>query len=315
MKKYLPIVTKLFVTLALIMWLVSRVDLSLVKDNIFKISLANILFLVILSFLGQSINALRWRYLACNLSHRSSAFTYIRMGFIGAFFNHFMPTSIGGDFGRAGLLAKKEGIAYSEALSVTFMQRLTGFSILILSAFIGGVYFYYETHEISVMIWSSGCFVGIVFLSLLIFTPIMDKLFQLLPSFINEFIFHVRRYRKWGKVVLGSFVISIFFYFIEYLTHWLILRFMGFEIPIYYTIALVPMIYLVALLPISINGLGLKENAYVFFFGLIAIGSEASLSMAVIMLFLVLLQGLVGGIFLLFHNVGSKIEIPTSQTL
>ncbi|MCG2695612.1 recombinase family protein [Candidatus Parcubacteria bacterium] len=40
--------------------------------------------------------------------------------------------------------------------------------------------------------------------SLPIFTPIMDKLFQLLPSFINEFIFHVRRYRKWGKVVLGE---------------------------------------------------------------------------------------------------------------
>ena len=57
----------------------------------------------------------------------------------------------------------------------------------------------------------------------------------------------------------------------------------------------VSMIAVVTALPLSLNGLGIKEGAYVFFFGLAGIAAPQALALALLSRGLTLVVSLIGG--------------------
>lgn len=303
MKKYIIVGIKVLLSFGLMTWLFYRMDLEAVSKTIFSIPTYKIILLIALSFSALAINSIKWKGLAGSHAANSSLFSYIRMYFIGAFLNNFLPTTVGGDLGRSGFMAKKEAIPYSQALSITFVERLSGFFVLILAAFIGGIYFYSLTRQPTIIIWTTLCFVAIVAMALVLFTDLSQFIIGWLPGFIKRFVEHITMFRNNVKVLLWAVALSILFYIVDLTVNWLIFLFLGVEVPFYYVMALVPMVYLVSLLPITINGLGVRENAYVFFFGLVGLKPEVTFSMALVILFLVLSLGVTGGIFLLAHFI------------
>ncbi|MCI0476210.1 MAG: flippase-like domain-containing protein, partial [Anaerolineales bacterium] len=73
-------------------------------------------------------------------------------------------------------------------------------------------------------------------------------------------------------------------------------RALGETLSVFYFFLFNPLIAFVLLIPISINGLGTKELAAVFFFGLVGMSNEVALSMSLIFHLIVVLTSLPGGV-------------------
>lgn len=73
-------------------------------------------------------------------------------------------------------------------------------------------------------------------------------------------------------------------------------------------LAVVPLVTLLTLLPVSLNGLGLREGGFVFFLGQLGIPQAQALALSLLVFGLTLLFSLAGGVCLLFERMPVKGE-------
>jgi uncharacterized protein (TIRG00374 family) len=91
-------------------------------------------------------------------------------------------------------------------------------------------------------------------------------------------------------VLLGAFSFWIYFFMFGYNINFLIL------------ISIYSIIQIINMIPISINSLGLKEGSMIYFFSLLNIPPEITLSIALISRFVMMIQTSIGGLIYLKTN-------------
>ncbi len=70
---------------------------------------------------------------------------------------------------------------------------------------------------------------------------------------------------------------------------------LGLHVPLYFYVIAIPFVSMIAALPISINGFGVRESAFVYLFSTIRIPAATSLLLALLVDAQLLLFGLLGG--------------------
>ena len=80
------------------------------------------------------------------------------------------------------------------------------------------------------------------------------------------------------------------------------------SIPWSYFLVFGPLVNIFSALPISINGLGVREGGFVYFLSHIGLPREAAVAFALLWFALVLLSGLCGGAVYLWHRTVSDVE-------
>ena len=83
---------------------------------------------------------------------------------------------------------------------------------------------------------------------------------------------------------------------------WLIGRAIGAHVPGAYYWVMVPMVSLLTLLPVSLNGMGVREWGTVLFLHPLGIGVETALSLAFLWFAVTTAAGLCGGLYYLFGS-------------
>jgi hypothetical protein len=77
---------------------------------------------------------------------------------------------------------------------------------------------------------------------------------------------------------------------------------LGLEVPFSFSLIVYPLVGTFSAIPISLNGLGLREGGYIFLMAVIGIGTEPSIAFGILLFLIVVLDSLIGGlIFLLRH--------------
>jgi hypothetical protein len=64
----------------------------------------------------------------------------------------------------------------------------------------------------------------------------------------------------------------------------------------------VPIINVISMIPVSLNGLGVRENSYVILFSRVGLDGEVSLAVSLVSFFIVFVFSLVGGLFFIFQK-------------
>lgn len=80
---------------------------------------------LLIVFLGQVIYTLRWQFILNSIDIKVSFSTLLRQYLIALFFNNFLPTGIGGDWARIYYLGRRHG--YVNMTASVFMERFLGF--------------------------------------------------------------------------------------------------------------------------------------------------------------------------------------------
>src|SRR5260370_26834506 len=100
---------RILVTLGMLVGLAWRTDAEQFRQAVVPLRMGYWLGALGLYLIIQTISGLRWQLLSRPLGFRRSVGHCIRFYFIGMFFNLFLPTSVGGDVGRAWYLVGGTG--------------------------------------------------------------------------------------------------------------------------------------------------------------------------------------------------------------
>jgi uncharacterized membrane protein YbhN (UPF0104 family) len=266
LNKVLFVVLKLSISSALLYYVLSRTGISQVAGTLRNITPVSFLSAVFLYIFAQFISTLRWQlFLPEGLSLKKLFSLYM----IGSFFNTFLPGVIGGDAVKAYYLYKETGKADMSFASV-FMDRYLGFVVLILISTIafpfGHQYFHGSRIEWLLPFTVLSFFTA----SFLIFGLRLGQRVRFLSEFYNYF--HTYRNRK--HLISKGLMLSAVVQLSGIAAVSILADGLGQHIPFLAFLMFIPLIVLFAMLPISISGLGVREGAFVLFFGLIGVKPE-----------------------------------------
>ncbi|MBI1976799.1 MAG: flippase-like domain-containing protein [Candidatus Omnitrophica bacterium] len=243
----------------------------------------------------------------------------LRLTFIGAFFNNFLPTGAGGDVMKGYLAAKQTQRKMGVAVTV-LMDRMIGLAMLVLVASLAGVVLsYYPVIKIPENILNASYLLLAVMASVTVFflVPSGYKLLsekltaiplQKIKPLATQLLETVDQYRKQKPLLLKAMVFSFLAQFAFAGVVHLLSKGLGVALPVFHLVLILPLIHMATLIP-SINGLGVREGALVYLLGE-TMGVEKAFSLAILSTgILISLSLLVGGtcyILLLWKNDGGS---------
>ncbi len=299
-KKFLINGVKLCVSGVLIFFLIKSLKWNTITSVLAHANWRIILSLIPLSLCGQIFCAVKWCYITKAFLPKTNITTYVELYFVGSFINRFLPSTIGGDIGRAGLLSRIEDLSFSQSSVTVLIERVTGFTILIFTGCIGAMKYLSDTSNSVIIPGIICCLMGIIFILMFFFTSKFNNAGNLsLFKYYTNIYHQLSPYRGNFKILTVSLLLSVLFYFVELVIHWSLFSQFNFSIQFGNLAAIIPVIYLVGSLPITISGLGVRENSYIYFFGFAGLPPEISLTVSFIIFFYAIVQSLVGGLLLM----------------
>jgi uncharacterized membrane protein YbhN (UPF0104 family) len=227
---------------------------------------------------------LRWRTLLASTGHRRGLGELLRLILLGLFFNNFLPTSVGGDVAR-GLGLAARGVPRATAAASVVGDRLIGLLALGIMAVVGGV--------IGTVLWpgegpwmTAGVFaLAVVGLIVGLTRPeVLDRFARSrfvpdvggLPGKVQRVLSGVSFLAARGPTTSRALVFSLGLSACSAVYHWSIGRAVGISMGLTAYFVIVPAVMIVAALPITMNGLGIRELGFVGLLGAQGIPSETA---------------------------------------
>jgi hypothetical protein len=132
-------------------------------------------------------------------------------------------------------------------------------------------------------------------------------------NYVERLVETVHRY-PWPTLLqslLITFPFTLSLIFIQYS----IARALLVRLPLSVFSLFVPIISLINLLPISFNGLGVREGMYQFLFVPLGVSQASALAMSLAFYFLRFSAGLIGGLLYALHSVTQIMRSPQAKNL
>lgn len=237
------------------------------KELIYILKNSNVLylFLSLLVFVFSNFTgALGWYFLLKSQNLSLNFKTVISASFIGAFFNNFMPTNIGGDVVKAFKIIKNSK-SKEIVISSIVWDRITGLIILLFFTIISGFIFFKKS---IFLVFLLGMIFFIAVMTVLVkrygFGKFLLKIVDKIPSgtiksFLYPFLKSFKRYLYVSKSLILFYIISIITQYLKIFIQVLISIAFNVKLEISAIYFLFTIIGIISVLPISINGIGLRE--------------------------------------------------------
>jgi len=306
-RKVILLVVRIVISISLIAYLVkTKFNNFGAALDILKLSNKGLLLLSFSTHIvGVWITAERWRILLRAQKARLGVGSLSVTVVTGFFFSNFLPTTIGGDVYRIYDASKRADISIGTSASVILVERFSGVvsaaTYAIAALFLG----FTAIGEQSVIIPIVIFFVISLVIGFLIINPPVFKLGRLVDrvGFLKKIrgklsnVYHTLKSFKKSRIVLvQALLYSFLLQFMVILNYFLAARALGIELGLVAFIFIVPVVATIAMLPISIGGIGLRENSLVFIMVAMGIVNQKAALFSLIVLVMILLFGLFGGI-------------------
>ena len=234
---------------------------------------------------------------------------------IASFFNFFLPSNVGGDVYRVADVGRKSGSAAGSLASV-FADRLCGFLAMSLMGFLFpllGLRLVPPENRILLLV-PLAVFLGFLCLAALLWQQgIVRFSARLLPGraraaverLLDTFFASMRAYARRPRVLGGAFAVSLAFQTLVLAAVWMVCRALAIPVSFAECCVFVPFVCLLEAVPLSINGIGLRDAGYLMFFeavGLAERGADpatASGTLSLCYMVLTLLYAAGGGLLFL----------------
>jgi len=299
---------KVVVSLGLIAYLLTKVDVATVGAAIRSTNYAYLAVALLLYAGAVTSGGLKW-YVLLRAQGIDVPFTAIlAYTFEGVFFNNFLPANVGGDVMRGYGLAKHTNRVAEAAVSVV-VDRIVGLIAFMTAAFASAVVVVFFTGQRQLMgaVLASG--LGMAALAGL-FAAVLSRHVRALVErlFRNRWLARLapvyRRlsdalsaYRfKFGRLVL-AFCVSLSTLILSNVANYMVVQALGVggDIKLLHIFLFNPLIAFVLLIPVSVGGLGLNQGAFVFFYGLVGVRQEVALPVSLVMQIIIYITSLPGG--------------------
>lgn len=242
---------------------------------------------------------------------------FIYLTFIGYFFNNFFPTSIGGDIVKAHYASKKTNntsASYAAILVDRILGALSCLSMALLGIIFVGKEFENTAITLTVLFMLAALIAAILFLLREKRSPFpLSDFFKKgvlnkLRRGVSKLYTAVNFYRHNAILLLKAYLLALLMHACTVLSVYFFVLCVGGDVLFSKLLLVLPIVWALSLLP-SLNGLGVREGAFVYFLKG-DIGAEVAFTVSMLWLGLIILYSLIGGIMYLAYPVKIGIKIP-----
>ncbi len=308
-RRWLPLVFQIIVSLALLAWIF--------RDPAFRQSLGKVIVSAnpwwllagfALAGAGNLIGAARWGLFLHALELKASARDVVRMSFVALFFNSFFVGAVGGDAVKVVWLAAR-GESKSSALVSVIVDRVSGIGALVLCslAFMLARWdWLLRSPEVAALMRFVVIYLAAVVVLLGVSfaislpgvvrrVPMWASMRRRVEEFTEAYTVFLRRPRE----ALAASGLSLVMLVLYFLTFYCAARAYGVSVPVLDFMAFMPAVDIVAALPVSLGGFGVREQAFITLLGeLCNVSADRAFSISLAGAMMSLGWGLVGLVFL-----------------
>jgi hypothetical protein len=310
-KQKILAIVKYIVSIGMILLILSKIDINDVIDAIKEAKIFMIGNGLLVMAFSMLIRSYKWRLLLKVQGVDVPLITIINFNYMSAFFNNMFLGSIGGDAFRVYRI-----IDYSKsrsgAASSVIMDRITGFCMAILLVLVFGIGFILTYHSIVsirillyLMISISIIIISMFLLFLLCIymnnISVLNKI-SIVSENLKKLVISLWMYRYNSKVIIISMFLSLLYYVTQSIKVYYFALATNIEISIIPFFFITPLVGILRMMPISINGIGIQEGSFVFYLEKIGIAGPSALLVAIMTRVSVLIFSLIGGVLFLIHN-------------
>ncbi len=301
----------------LFLYILSRVDFGELGSALKNINPIYFVLALVFWFFHLVLRTFKWKMLVNSLEERVSFSKLLFMFAQGVFWGLVTPGKLG-ELSRASYLTKSSSLSLRKSFWTVIMDRIID---LLVAAFISLIAVLVLIYSMKVEVpLAVSLFLLIVFLLSVYFLTRKKQSENILKFFLRVIFPSLFQEKTQGiieeffedsKKITCSFFVKLFvfelfyYFFIAFALFFLALSF-GFYFPLWYLYLIDPFISLVAILPISILGLGTRELSYAFLLAPLGIGLSQSVVFSLFVLFFNVLIGFPGLFFYLTKKSGEK---------
>jgi uncharacterized protein (TIRG00374 family) len=303
---------KAAVSLGLLYLLFSRVDVSRLWTVARQASPAWLATALLLYFAVILASTWRWSVLL-RAQHVELPYSFLTQSFLVAtFFNNFLPSNIGGDVVRITDTAKVIG-SRTLATTVVLIDRGIGLLGLALMAATGASLM----HQMVVgrvgpgILWAGFGLGALIATPTLLFPETATRLLQPLRVFHQEWVdarlekltYALNKFRETPTALAECFAGAVTVQAILVAFYLAIARSMHIPIGFAELAVIVPVSFIVQMIPLSVNGFGVREATFGFYFTRLGLPLESALLVSFMGAALIMLFSLSGGVAYLRRSV------------
>jgi len=291
-RKWAVLALKIVVSVSALVFLLTRMDLretlGLLAGSGKPMWALALLFLIV----SQAVTTLRWHILLQPYGFILSRLRVLKIYWVGLFFSLFLPGIVGGDVVKTYYVAGSWRAAPT-ALFTLIADRTIGVAGMLVYAAVGLAFTWR-----SLPLWLSAGVAAMIalFYPVLIYMPRLSvpllTLVRKLRDIPGDSLFI---YWRHPLPALKGWGLSLIVHLCLVAAHVAMGRSLGLQLPVSSYLLLYPLTSLAAFIPLSLNGIGLREGAYVYILGRFGVAPEPAFSLALMWFSIVLANGLLGG--------------------
>lgn len=268
-----------------------------------------LVIVVALVLLDRALMAYRWWVLLRPLDreHLPPFGTIMKIFFVSTFAGTFLPGSIGGDAVRAYSLST-HGVPIGDSMASVFVDRMLGVLSLFLMSVLGLALATDLASDrailVGLMVTGTACAVAAV----LVFSSAAEAAAETLLAGVpwervrrapTQVLGSIRRYAHHHGSLTNVLAASVAVQALRVLQAYYLGAAIGLSQPLVVYFAFIPLILLVMLLPITVNGIGTAQAAFVWFFAHAQMPAHEAFALSVLFVALQIVGNLPGAVLVM----------------
>ena len=285
MKRSLRVALTLIVTAAAVAYILVKIDLGKTAHILGSASVPWLVVSVALTAITVPPMALRWQWLLAVRGIDESVAWLTRTYFVSYAWGQILPTSVGGDASRIFETARRHPGRITPITGSVLVERALGGAVTLLLAGVGFL-LAIGRYPIGAYLWPEALFIaltiaaGIVFFSrsvrrrLGVVLQIARRLRVETPA--RAVYEGIHGYRDHPKTLLSVSAITVLMQLTRIISIYASGRAVGIHLSLLPYIVLGPLLFLVLLVPFTVNGLGVREAFFVSFLGNLHVNADSA---------------------------------------
>lgn len=305
------VVAKLALSVGLLTFVLRDTSLAALWSTFRRVQPLWILAAMSMHGLMVGVSVWRWQLLLDAQHVRLPARALAESFWVALFFNNFLPSNIGGDVVRIADTSRQAG-SKTLATTIIFVDRVLGLLALLSVGALGALSARAVGIDIPGTAWiEAGALAALALCLLLFFAPsLLDLGFAPVRAFGSPWVIErlrtlqqtLARFRAQPSALAGALVGAVLVQGVIVAFYTLTARSLSIPLPLVMAAVLVPVALVVQMAPVSINGFGVREAVFSFFFVRFGLSVEGAVAVSLLGTALIMLFSLGGGALFLWRR-------------
>jgi uncharacterized protein (TIRG00374 family) len=319
MKRSLKIAATLLVTSLAVAYILSQVDLGKTKDIIAAASVPWLLLSALLTVVTVPPMAWRWQRLLAVRGVDEPVAWLTRTYFVSYAVGQVLPTSVGGDASRIFETSRRHPGRITPITGSVLLERALGGAVTLTLAGIG-LLLAIGRYPIGAYLWIELVFViGTIAVAFVFFSRTLRRRLVFLGGVARRFRVEkparavyegLHGYRDHPGTLLMVAVVTAAAQLTRVVAIYASGRAVGIDLSLLPYVVLGPLLFLVMLVPFTVNGIGVREAFFVSFLGKLGIDHDHAFACGFLFFVMTILLALPGVAIVLWENVFGRTPVP-----